>query len=318
MVQTGTSVQVAFALNCGAGFATVLGGMIIFSKRLVHFANPLSLAIALSISTGVMLFISLVEMFGKSVHLLTEGIRTPGMSDETASGHGWLGATGCFAVGIILIYAIDWVVHSFAPDTAVTELATLDNLRASFDHNELHTSKAPVYLEAQALGLAVQLDEAARAKLNRMGLLSALAIGIHNLPEGVATYVGAMRNSSVGASLAIGIGLHNIPEGIAVATPIYFATGSRWRGIMWCCISAAAEPLGGVIAWLAVGDGLDTISEGILLGIVCGIMVCICVKELLPTAFKFAKGKYQYVARGVFGGMFIMVTSLILFAYVGV
>ncbi|TYZ67980.1 hypothetical protein PybrP1_007054, partial [[Pythium] brassicae (nom. inval.)] len=70
-------------------------------------------------------------------------------------------------------------------------------------------------------------------------------------------------NTSVGVSLAIGIGLHNIPEGIAVAAPIYFATGSRAKGIMWCAISAFAEPLGGLIAWLAIGDGMDPVSEGI-------------------------------------------------------
>jgi ZIP family zinc transporter len=318
MVQTGMGVETAFALNCAAGFATVLGGMVIFSKRLVHLANPISLAIALSLSAGVMLFISLVEMFGKSVQLIMEGVQTATMTHDTASGYGWLGATACFTVGIGLIYAIDLVVHGFAPDTAVVELATLDNLRDSFNHNILETSKSPDYLEAQAPGFALRLDEAARAQLNRMGILSALAIGIHNMPEGIATYVGAMRNSAVGASLAIGIGLHNIPEGIAVATPIYFSTGSRWRAIMWCCISASAEPLGGVIAWLAVGDGMKPMSEGILLGVVCGIMVCICIKELLPTAFKFSKGRTHLVARGVYAGMYVMVTSLILFAFVGV
>jgi ZIP family zinc transporter len=151
-----------------------------------------------------------------------------------------------------------------------------------------------------------------------MGLLSALALGIHNIPEGIATYVGAIEDSSVGISLAIGIGLHNIPEGIAVAAPIYFATGSRWKGIMWCAISAIAEPFGGFLAWLTIGDGMDPVTEGILFGIVCGIMVCICVKELWPTAYKFAGAKTHYVAFGTFAGMFIMVTSLILFGYAGV
>ncbi|GLE07553.1 hypothetical protein PINS_up018106 [Pythium insidiosum] len=99
------------------------------------------------------------------------------------------------------------------------------------------------------------MDEKNRLALTRMGVLSAIAIGLHNFPEGIATYVGAIEDSSVGFALAVGIGIHNIPEGIAVAAPIYFATGSRWRGIMWCAISAAAEPIGGVIAWLAMGDG---------------------------------------------------------------
>ncbi|RLN20323.1 hypothetical protein BBO99_00001496 [Phytophthora kernoviae] len=324
MVQSGHVVGVAFALNIAAGFATVLGGMIIFNKNLVHLANPLSLAVALSISAGVMIFISLVEIFGESVHLLTEGFTSDDVSEETAQGHGWLSATACFAAGIALIYAIDAVVHKIAPEHDLTEIDNLEGIRESmdqFDNNKNNEGSPGLDLEVQTLDPTsnyIKMDEQAKLALQRMGVLSALAIGIHNLPEGIATYVGAIQNSSVGFSLAVGIGLHNIPEGIAVAAPIYFATGSRWRGIMWCAISACAEPLGGVIAWLAIGDGMDPVSEGILFGIVCGIMVCICVKELIPTAYKFAKGKTHIVAFGMFAGMFIMVSSLTLFGYAGV
>ncbi|OWY98942.1 Zinc (Zn2)-Iron (Fe2) Permease, partial [Phytophthora megakarya] len=133
-----------------------------------------------------------------------------------------------------------------------------------------------------------------------------------------ATYVGAIQNSSVGFSLAVGIGLHNIPEGITVAAPIYFATGSRWRGIFWCAISAVAEPVGGHVAWLAIGDGMDPVSEGNLFGIMCRVMVCICVKGLIPTSYRFTKDKPHVVTVGMFAGMFIMVASLTLFGYAGV
>ncbi|RLN86617.1 hypothetical protein BBJ28_00024116 [Nothophytophthora sp. Chile5] len=299
MIQSGHNVGVAFALNIAAGFATVLGGMVVFNKHLVHLANPLSLAIALSISAGVMLFISLVEIFGESVHLLSEGFHTGDVSEETATGHGWLSATACFAVGIALIYVIDIVVHKISPEHELTEIDNLEDVRESFDQYEERKSKEhtpALDVEAQSAvdaGYYIKMDSQAKLALQRMGVLKLLC--------GV-----------------LGIGLHNIPEGIAVAAPIYFATGSRWRGIMWCAISACAEPVGGVIAWLAVGDGMDPISEGILFGIVCGIMVCICVKELIPTAYKFAKGKTAVVALGMFAGMFIMVASLTLFGYAGV
>ncbi|KAI9989935.1 hypothetical protein PInf_020234 [Phytophthora infestans] len=321
MVQTGHAVAVAFALNIAAGAATILGGMVVFSKRLVYLANPLSLAVALSISSGVMMFISLVEIFGESVHLLTEGIKTEDMSEETATGHGWLAATACFALGIVLIYFIDMIVHKISPEHEMTEIENLQDVRESMHQFESNGKSMPSYTQvpaSQPTSYQIKMDENAKKALQRMGVLSALAIGIHNLPEGIATYVGAIQNSSVGFSLAVGIGLHNIPEGIAVAAPIYFATGSRWRGIMWCAISAAAEPVGGVIAWLAIGDGMDPVSEGILFGIVCGIMVCICVKELIPTSYKFAKGKTYVIAVGMFVGMFIMVSSLTLFGYAGV
>ncbi|KAF4147070.1 ZIP Zinc transporter [Phytophthora infestans] len=321
MVQTGHAVAVAFALNIAAGAATILGGMVVFSKRLVYLANPLSLAVALSISSGVMMFISLVEIFGESVHLLTEGIKTEDMSEETATGHGWLAATACFALGIVLIYFIDMIVHKISPEHEMTEIENLQDVRESMHQFESNGKSMPSYTQvptSQPTSYQIKMDENAKKALQRMGVLSALAIGIHNLPEGIATYVGAIQNSSVGFSLAVGIGLHNIPEGIAVAAPIYFATGSRWRGIMWCAISAAAEPVGGVIAWLAIGDGMDPVSEGILFGIVCGIMVCICVKELIPTSYKFAKDKTYVIAVGMFVGMLIMVSSLTLFGYAGV
>lgn len=343
MVQSGHNVAVAFALNIAAGFATIVGGTVVFHKRLVHLANPMSLAIALGVSAGVMLFISLVEIFGESVKLLTRGIQTKPMKLQTAAGHGWLAATGCFAAGIVLIYLIDWIVHKIAPEHEHTEMENMEIMRKSIDQLDDETNSTMDQLVDQCAGVEgdsdfvardnenelqsrirkpsgyyFEMDETSRHNLQRMGLLSALAIGIHNIPEGVATYVGALQNSSVGFSLAIGIGLHNIPEGIAVAAPIYFATGSRWRGITWCTISAAAEPFGGFIAWLAIGKGMDPISEGIMYGLVCGIMVCISVKELLPTAYKFAGGQTQLVSAGVFFGMFIMLISLMLFAYAGV
>ncbi|CAI5735968.1 unnamed protein product [Hyaloperonospora brassicae] len=326
MTRTGHDVSVAFALNIAAGAATILGGLVVFSKRLVYLANPASLAVALSVSSGVMMFISFAEIFGESVRSFQSGIQSENMTKETAEGHSWLAAMGSFGAGIVLIYAVDVVVHKISPEHEMTEIERLDGVRDSL--RDLISSKAlpkasPSGLEtglstsADPTSQFLKMDAASQRSLQRMGVLSALAIGIHNLPEGIATYVGAMQKSSVGCSLAIGIGLHNIPEGIAVAAPIYFATRSRWRGLMWCAISAVAEPIGGVIAWLAIGDGMDAISEGILFGLVSGVMVCICVKELIPTAYKFAKGKTAIVALGMFAGMFVMMLSLTLFAYAG-
>lgn len=335
MVQTGHEVVVAFSLNIAAGFATVLGGLVIFHKRLVHLANPLSLAIALSVSAGVMMFISLVEIFTESVHAFKLGIKTENLSDETAAGHGWLAATACSILGISLIYVIDAIVSRISPAHEATELDNLEHLRESFSRQDPEQYAKSREIPGSVIDLEspgspstsvvnepntmyMKMDDTAKRNLQRMGVLSALAIGIHNIPEGIATYAGSIQNSSVGFSLAVGIGLHNIPEGIAVAAPIYFATGSRTRGIVWCFISAIAEPLGGVIAWLAIGNGMTHMSEGILYGLVCGIMMCIVLKELIPTAFRFAREKTHLVTLGMFFGMFVMVASLTLFGYAGV
>ncbi|RHY96691.1 hypothetical protein DYB35_013583, partial [Aphanomyces astaci] len=117
--------------------------------------------------------------------------------------------------------------------------------------------------------------------------------------------------------LAVAIAIHNIPEGIAVATPVYFATDSRCKAFLWTFISGLAEPLGGVLAWLVLGEGLNPVVEGVMFGIVTGMMVTISIKELIPTAIKYwSQGSIVTVA--IFGGMLIMATSLILFAYAGV
>ena len=155
-----------------------------------------------------------------------------------------------------------------------------------------------------------------KSQLNRTGVLTAIAIGLHNIPEGVATYVGAISDVRVGAALAIGVALHNIPEGIAVATPVFFATESRWKAFLWTFVSALAEPFGAIIAWLIIGEGLDPHIEGVMFGIVCGMMTTISFKKLIPNAIKY----YPEGNIGVLSllcGMGIMVVSLILFAYAG-
>ena len=133
----------------------------------------------------------------------------------------------------------------------------------------------------------------------------------------MATYIGAVSDVRVGAALAIGVALHNIPEGIAVATPVFFATKSRLKAFLWTFISALAEPFGALIAWLVIGDGLNPHVEGVMFGIVCGMMTTISFKELIPNALKYESGG-NVVILSLLGGFGIMVLSLILFAYAGV
>ncbi|RHY65235.1 hypothetical protein DYB34_009538 [Aphanomyces astaci] len=325
MVATGHHVAMAFALNIAAGLATCIGGSVVFSKSLVHLASPKSLSVALSLSAGVMLFISLVEIYGKSVEGFTVSLGKDNANgkhecDQTCQGNSWLAGTACFVTGFCIIYVMDWIVHKISPDFSdELDVADLQALEVAVDPTPLHfhATGTPITnckLDDEKI---IKFNAKSRHQLNRTGVLTAVAIAMHNLPEGVATYVAAMRDLRVGAVLAIGIALHNIPEGIAVATPVYFATDSRCKAFMWTFISALAEPLGGVLAWLVVGEGLNPVVEGVMFGIVTGMMVTISIKELIPTAIKYwPQGSAVTVA--IFGGMLIMATSLILFAYVGV
>jgi zinc transporter, ZIP family len=113
-----------------------------------------------------------------------------------------------------------------------------------------------------------------RFALQKMGLMTALAIGIHNLPEGLATFVAALADPLNGVAIAIAIALHNIPEGVCVAMPVYYATGSRWKGFMWAFISGLSEPLGGLLGYFVLyGNRMSDLAYGILFCVVGGMMV---------------------------------------------
>jgi ZIP family zinc transporter len=159
--------------------------------------------------------------------------------------------------------------------------------------------------------LAADHDHAA---LGRMGVLAALAVGLHNVPEGLATFVAALASPSAGIAIAIAIALHNIPEGIVVAMPIYYATGSRWKGFAWSSVSAVAEPIGGLLGYtILAGNGMHPLVYGIMFGVVAGMMVYISIRELLPTALRYDP-EDRYATLAFVGGCVVMAASLLLFA----
>lgn len=158
-----------------------------------------------------------------------------------------------------------------------------------------------------------QTDEAELRKvrtLQRMSLLVAVSMAIHNFPEGMAVFLGALKNSNFGATIAIAISIHNIPEGFCISMPVYYATGSRLKAFFWTLIPSLAEPLGGLIAYLAFRDAGD-LAFAIAFGIVAGIMVYISVMELLPAAFSFDPSN-RYTTWSVLAGMSVMAFSFIL------
>lgn len=150
-------------------------------------------------------------------------------------------------------------------------------------------------------------------QLQNMGLMTAVAIGLHNFPEGLATFVAALEDPKLGAALAIAIAIHNIPEGICVAMPVYYASGNRWKGFWWSFFSGLSEPVGAVVGYFVLkGNGMSPSAFGSLFALVAGMMVFISVKELIPTALKYDPHD-AYVTTYVFVGMALMALSLVLF-----
>lgn len=296
------NVWIALGLTVFAGLATGIGSAIaFFAKR----TNYRFLSIATGFSAGVMLYVSFVEIFIKGV-------------DALAKAYGdywchWINAASFFG-GMLVIGLIDNLIPSAGNPHEVhteEELAPLHDTDAPLpDFDAIAADPAHAAPGAHDH----RVDD---AKLLRMGLFTALAIGIHNFPEGLATFLAALDNPSLGLAIAVAIALHNIPEGISVSVPIYYATGSRKKAFVYSFLSGVAEPVGAVIAYLAIvfflGGDTGVVPPqimGILFGVVAGIMVYISLDELLPTSRAYGKGHDTLF--GLIAGMLVMALSLLL------
>lgn len=150
-----------------------------------------------------------------------------------------------------------------------------------------------------------------QSHIARVGLLAAVAITAHNLPEGLATFLATLQNPVVGVPLAAAIAIHNIPEGVSIAIPVYYATGSKKKALLATIISALAEPAGALIGYTLLAPFLTPAVFAIVFGMIAGVMVFLALDELLPTAKRYAKG--HETVYGMVTGMAALAASLVLF-----
>jgi len=146
--------------------------------------------------------------------------------------------------------------------------------------------------------------------LYKVGILSFIALVLHNLPEGILTFMSTYQDFNLGVSLCIAITLHNIPEGISIAVPIYYSTGSIWKSIKCTFLSALAEPLGALFAFLILKDYITESMIGMFLILVAGIMITLSINKMLPEALSYNKKKSLYL--GFAMGIIIVILSLII------
>jgi len=147
----------------------------------------------------------------------------------------------------------------------------------------------------------------------RVGLLTALALALHNFPEGMATFVAALEDPSLGLTIGLAIALHNIPEGIAVSMPVYYATGSKSKAFWYSFLSGVVEPVGAILIFALFGNALDETVMSILLAGVAGIMVFISLDQLLPSARDY--GAHHLSIYGMLAGMAVMAVSLLMLGH---
>jgi ZIP family zinc transporter len=220
-----------------------------------------------------MIYVSFIEIFPKA------RIELSAAYGET---EGYLLTTVAFFAGIFLIAIIDKLIPSVENPHEIKVVEDLNK------------------------------EKAGQAKLMRMGLFTALAIAIHNFPEGLATFIAALEDPSLGIAIAVAIAIHNIPEGIAVSVPIYYATGSKKKAFWYSFSSGLAEPVGASVGFLILMPFMGPLLFGMIFAGVAGIMVFISIDELLPAAQEF--GKHHLSIYGLIAGMIVMALSLLMFA----
>ncbi len=228
------------------------------------------LAASLGFSAGVMIYVSFVELFRQASDLLT--------AHHGKVTGGMITAASFFA-GMLFIALIDFAV--------------------------------PSYENPHEGGLVEEMKQVAEDhRLKRLGVMTALAIAIHNFPEGIATFFAALTDPAIGITVTIAIALHNIPEGISISVPMYYATGSRTKAFWYSFLTGVSEPLGAVAGYLILRPYLSDELLGIVFAAVGGVMVFISIDQLIPHAKTYDEGHESVY--GLIGGMAVMAASLIL------
>ena len=274
------NIMLAFLLTMFAGLSTGVGSLIAFFAKKT---NKKFLSISLGFSAGVMIYVSLIEIFQKA---------RVSLAGELGERWGaWVTVLAFFG-GIFLIALIDRVIP---------------------EEKNPHETKGVLADQIGKQGKATESNEQQEKSkhLMRMGAFTALAIAIHNFPEGLATFVSALQDPSIAIPIVVAIAIHNIPEGIAVSVPIYQATGSRKKAFLYSFSSGLAEPVGAIIGWILLMPIMNDVIYGIIFAAVAGIMVFISVDELLPAAREY--GEHHLSIYGLVAGMGVMAVSLLLF-----
>ncbi|PKL13052.1 MAG: zinc transporter ZupT [Spirochaetae bacterium HGW-Spirochaetae-8] len=264
------TIVLALLVTLLAGLSTGIGGLLSMFQKR---SSSHFLSVSLGFSAGVMVYLSFMEILPEGLVYLQAHYPAPKAAIINIAS---------FFMGIAVIALIDRFVPSRGNPHEIPDLKSLTESGCS------------------------DTDYC----LLRTGVLSAIAIAIHNFPEGLATFTSYMADARIGVSIAIAIAIHNIPEGIAVAVPIYFSTGSRRKGFNIALLSGFAEMLGAVIGLLLFSFFPTDLMLGVVMASTAGVMVYISFDELLPTAEKY--GEHHLAIYGVLGGMGVMAVSLLL------
>lgn len=284
-------IFIAMLLTLFAGFSTAIGSIIAFFSRKDDLTV---LSLGLGFSAGVMIYISFMEILPTALK---------DFKNYYNSHWAELLGLACFFGGILISLLIDKLipedVNPHEPKEDLSELKICPLPQKGQNPPKFHPGEKLHQINTKAL--------------KRTGIFTALAIAIHNFPEGFATFISSLDNLTLGIAIAIAVAIHNIPEGLAVSLPIYHATGDKKKAFIYSALSGFAEPLGAFVGALILLPFIGDLTLAISFAVIAGIMVFISLDELLPAAKTYDKAHDSLY--GLIAGMMIMALSLNLLEY---
>ncbi|ECP6346412.1 zinc transporter ZupT [Campylobacter jejuni] len=279
-------IFIAILLTLFAGFSTAIGSTIAFFSRKDDLRV---LSLGLGFSAGVMIYISFMEILPTALK---------DFKNHYDSHWAELLGLACFFGGILISLLIDKLipedVNPHEPKEDLSELKICPLPQKGQNPPKFHPGEKLHQINTKAL--------------KRTGIFTALAIAIHNFPEGFATFISSLDNLTLGIAIAIAVAIHNIPEGLAVSLPIYHATGDKKKAFIYSALSGLAEPLGAFVGALILLPFIGDLTLAISFAVIAGIMVFISLDELLPAAKTYDKAHDSLY--GLITGMAIMALSL--------
>ena len=273
------SFLIALIFSTLAGLSTVLGGLVTFfiKKNSLKF-----LSFGLGLSAGVMIFISLVDLYPEAKEQIVA---------QMGNNFAWLTVL-FFALGMLVAILIDY----FVPDHIQENMF---NKQIGANEQNIDSTNCE---ENENAVISI-------GKIKKAGIITTVIVAVHNFPEGLATFFTTTQNTTLGLGIVIAIAIHNIPEGMAISIPVYQATHSKRKAFWYSFLSGMAEPVGGVIGFFLVKAFFPDICLGVLFSFVAGIMTYISIDTLLPLSKDYDTGHYSI--SGVSLGLILMGITLI-------
>ena len=149
------------------------------------------------------------------------------------------------------------------------------------------------------------------SSLYKLGILSAIVLMLHNIPEGIITFLTSGNNIQLGIKIAVAIALHNIPEGICISFPIYYSTKSIKKAFFITFLSGISEFIGAILSYLFLYKFININVLNYVFIFVAGIMINLSIGDIYKESLKYSNN-YKNIVFGFLLGIIFFIISLII------